>query len=364
LQLPTHIRGAILEEVVLYLLTLVGYRIVLPGENGTKLGHSGLEVQGRGEWHQIDALAAFDKTPAFMYPLRLMVEAKCYDYHRLVGIGVVRNSVGVQKDISENFFTHDNGTGQSSNSIQIPIYNYHTAIFSTSGYTKNAQRYALAHQIFLIQYQSVQILRPIIDAILNFTIDHFARNPENSPKRIQAIRSEIRSGLRMPLSEPEYDRSVFSEEGQAYLYERLISPLRDIKGSYFGVLQGRWPMHLVSLHELPAGPFEDVDEIRCKVYGFESDTWSFSPIGYREGEPGWFRLEFDLPEEIARLVGESRHDPVQVAHIKQEHFSYLDLSGKIGGIQRQIRFVLDTEWIRQYIDRMERRRQQGPSLPV
>ncbi len=66
------VRGVLLKELVLYLLCLVGYRIVKPGEEGTKLGHSGLEVRGRGEWHQIDVLAAFDKTPAFMYPLRLM----------------------------------------------------------------------------------------------------------------------------------------------------------------------------------------------------------------------------------------------------------------------------------------------------
>jgi hypothetical protein len=67
-------RGIIFEEIVLLLLERVGYRIVVAPEDGTKTGPSGLEVQGRGEWHQVDALAAFDHAPPFMYPLRLVLE--------------------------------------------------------------------------------------------------------------------------------------------------------------------------------------------------------------------------------------------------------------------------------------------------
>lgn len=73
-----EVRGLVLEEIVLYLLEKVGYRVITAGETGTRVGHSGLEVQGRGEWYQIDAIAAFYFTPSFMYHLRLMVEAKCY----------------------------------------------------------------------------------------------------------------------------------------------------------------------------------------------------------------------------------------------------------------------------------------------
>ena len=41
-----------------------------------------------------------------MYPLRLLVEAKCYQKKSQVEIGIVRNSVGVFKDIDENFFSY------------------------------------------------------------------------------------------------------------------------------------------------------------------------------------------------------------------------------------------------------------------
>jgi hypothetical protein len=146
-------RGAILEEIVLHLLIIVGYRIVSEHEEGVQLGSSGLEVQGRGDWHQIDGLAAWDRSPSFMYPLRLMVEAKCYAKERRIGIGIVRNAVGVLKDISENYFSKL----IDDNEIRMPRFNYLSAIFSTSQYTENAQRYAVAHQIFLIQYENVPI---------------------------------------------------------------------------------------------------------------------------------------------------------------------------------------------------------------
>lgn len=77
-----QIKGAIFEEAVLFLLEKVGYKTVRhPADsvdtsdlrNGT-----GLKVQGRGAWHQIDALAEQEQTPAFTFPLRLLLEAKCY----------------------------------------------------------------------------------------------------------------------------------------------------------------------------------------------------------------------------------------------------------------------------------------------
>ena len=102
----TQIRGLLLEEIVLYLLEKVGYRIINSGADGTRIGSVGLEVQGRGEWHQIDALAAFDYTPSFMYPLRLIVEAKCYNIRHPVQIEVASNSLGFLRDLTENYFIY------------------------------------------------------------------------------------------------------------------------------------------------------------------------------------------------------------------------------------------------------------------
>jgi len=353
------IRGVLLEELVLHLLGLVGYRVVKAGDEGTRSGHSGLEVCGRGEWHQIDALAAFDRTPAFMYPLRLVLEAKCYARRRPVGIEVARNAVGVLKDISENYFSFPS-TSAAGTEIQIPRFNYLSAIFSTSGYTSGAQRYAIAHQIFLIQYDRIGLLQPIVDGLLTLTADHLNTTMKQHAEALVSAR--LRREVRRLLEVGEYGQwpndSVFSEAGYQHIWNNVVEPLLQIRGSYFGMLQGKWPMHLLSKHALPAAAFADRDEVLCRVYGRESDTWSFSPINTKEGDAGWFRLEFDIPEEILEVVETTRRDAVALAVLKQQQFSFLDLAGRIGGIQRQVRLRLDEEWLEAYLQRIKKRRQQ------
>ena len=62
-------------------------------------GTAGLEVLGRGEHHQIDAIAEFTIRQPFVNPTRLLVEAMSKDAP--VGIEIVRNTVGVLEDASE-----------------------------------------------------------------------------------------------------------------------------------------------------------------------------------------------------------------------------------------------------------------------
>lgn len=350
------VRGVILEELVLYLLSLVGYRIVLAGEEGTRPGHSGLEVRGRGEWHQIDALAAFDRTPAFMYPLRLMVEAKCYARSRPVGIEVARNAVGVLKDISENYFTYSSSRAPGDE-VQAPRFNYHSAIFSTSGYTSGAQRYAIAHQVFLIQYQRIRLLEPIVDALLELENRHFSRHwfPRFTAHNSKALRAEVRAMLNPEFTVPSPNRRLLNDDGYRYLQDRVIGPLLAIEGSYFGMLQGKWPMHLLSRYPLPPAAFADRDEVACRVYGRQSDRWSFSPAYEDEGSPNWFCLEFDIPEQILEFVQSARGNPVELANVKQQQFSVLDVAGRIGGVQRQVRLRLDEDWLASYLERIRGR---------
>lgn len=349
-------RGIILEEIVLHLLSLVGYRVVSAGEEGTRAGHSGLEVQGRGEWHQIDALAAFDRTPAFMYPLRLMVEAKCYSPRYPVGIQVVRNAVGVIKDISENYFTYKPLVpGESA--VAAPRFNYHSAVFSASGYTSGAQKYAIAHQIFLIQYKRISLLVPVIDGLRKLAQAHLELTTDGTDEgeTSKRLRTVVREMIRLRGDAHWYTGCGFSRLGIEHLRIQVVMPLLQVAGSYFGMLQGKWPMHLLSRKPLPPDTFAEQDEVVCRVYGRESDRWSFSPTQYQEGDEQWFRLEFDIPEEILGLVQAARTDPQALAQVKQQQFSYLDLAGRIGGVYRQVRLRLDEEWLEAYLQRIRPR---------
>lgn len=355
-----QIRGVLLEEIVLHLLEKVGYRIVNSREDGTRDGNAGLEVQGRGEWHQVDALAAFDYTPSFMYPLRIIVEAKCYNNNR-VDIGVVRNSLGVLRDITENYFTHHLNNNEE---VQIQRFNYHSAIFSSSGYTKAAQRYAIAHQIFLIQYHRVPIIRPIIDILLEMDVQHFRNvrrtrrresvnfDPEYPLKRLRETFRRVLKNANENYIDKELLNVYFTEEGMTLINEGILSQMSRIKGSYYGMLQGKYPIHLLSYTELPSAPFMNSDEILCKIYHENENTWSFVPIDYNEGNPNFFELQFDLPEEITILMEGIWGDLRAVAGLKRDMFSFINISGKIGGVRRQVRLKLDQEWLDDFIERV------------
>lgn len=339
----SQIRGAILEEIVLFLLEKVGYRIVRSGEDGTRGGHAGLEVCGRGEWHQIDSLAAYDSTPAFMYPLRLLVEAKCYARTRTVGIEVARNSLGVVTDISQNYFSLNSPT---NGDLQVQRFNYHGAIFSTSGFTANAVRFAIAHQIFPIQYKDVPLMEPIADLILSIHEGHIYVTGGEKVK-IARIREKVRDVIRAPEVRNNF---VFSEEGFR-IVQQIRDQLNNIGGSYFGMLQGRWPLHLLSEEPLPPQAFQS-DVISCRVTVRRDGLCTFSPSEFSHQAAEWFQLQFSLPAEIVKLLSEHDWNPLNVAEMKQEHFSNVSLSGIIGGIRRQIRLELDGDLLDAYLEQL------------
>ncbi len=266
-----QVRGALLEEAVLYLLKNVGYEPInasmLPA-TGLRNGHSGLEAQGRGAWHQLDALSSWTHSPPFMYPLRLIVEAKCYRQGKPVEIEVVRNSIGVLKDVSENYFS----MLQDGTVVQGPRFNYVAAIFSTSGFTRGAVQYAVAHQIFLIQYTKIPAIAPLIEAIANFSQEHIL---ELSKKTISQARDCLRRALNGPGMEGEMKN--LTPEGMRHIERAIRVTTERIQGSYFGMLQGRWPMHLLRRQPLPPEAFVH-DTVRCAVRGNVHGEWKFVPL--------------------------------------------------------------------------------------
>lgn len=147
-----------------------------------------------------------------------------------------------------------------------------------------------------------------------------------------------------------YPPPEITERGQELLRGPIAEACRAIRGSYFGMLQGQWPLHL--LRRLPLSPEAfATDVVSCRVHGNQMGEWKFVPIQAEPGQPAWFELEFSLPTFIAELVQDNWRDPVAVADLKQQHFSFIDLTGVIGGIRRSVRLQLDRDWIKDYIRR-------------
>lgn len=343
----TQIRGALLEEAVLFLLSRVGYRIVhYPADSidpsDIKDGHSGLELEGRGTWHQIDAIAEQYYTPAFMYPLRLLVEAKFYT-HSPVGLNVVRNSVGVLKDISENCFSKHRFRG----ALSTVRFNYQSAVFGVSGFTKPAVEYAIAHQIFLIEYKNVPVIQPLVDAIRDFDEACLTTQGKNS---ISDVRKILREALNIGAYTADLHRFL-TLRGVEVINQRVRRAVLNIRGSYFGMLQGRWPMHLLTPQPLPEDAFTS-DVVKCRLFGERNWHWCFTPVDVDQNDPRWFELQFFLPVELAKIVGQNWGDSRMVANDKENYFSFITITGKIGDTWRSVRLELDQNWLRQYIERL------------
>jgi hypothetical protein len=153
-------RGYLLEIVLSRLIEINGYDVIRVADgNEIVTKANGLNLRGRGGFHQFDTLGKFRTTPPFVYPLRLFVEAKFYSKTK-VGIDRVRMGVGILEDVNTNYSTVE----MNDEELAVEKYQYHYAIFSTSGFTEAAQRFAIAHKIHLIDLSGDEY-RCIIDFI-------------------------------------------------------------------------------------------------------------------------------------------------------------------------------------------------------
>lgn len=144
---PT-LAGYVLEEVLARLLRENGYTLLVresQDRDALRDGKHGLLVRGRGTDHQADALGELLIPSPFSLPVRLFAEAKFRNDP--VGISDIRNALGVLNDVNEHY--------SSENMHDFPMrrYQYRYALFSISGFTPDAQKYALAHQISLVDLQ-------------------------------------------------------------------------------------------------------------------------------------------------------------------------------------------------------------------
>ncbi|WP_083391104.1 restriction endonuclease [Parafrankia soli] len=185
-----QLRGYVLEEVLARLLHDSGYRLLVSetqDPEALKRGAHGLLVRGRGTDHQADVLGELTLPAPFSLPLRLFVEAK---YRTMkTGLGDVRNAHGVIHDVNEHHSTASAG----SRAIPMRRYHYRYVLFSTSGFTRPAQQFALAQQISLVDLSSSGFSR------LLGAVDHtahelynLARNSLVSPLPLGQIRTALR----------------------------------------------------------------------------------------------------------------------------------------------------------------------------
>lgn len=150
--------------------------------------------------------------------------------------------------------------------------------------------------------------------------------------------TRIREGFRLLLERAEVAdaRGIFSDGGMARVRDRLLPAVRELRGSYYGMIEGMYPLHLISRREIPIPLIRERGVIQCEIrVSDDEQTWAFEPSGIPVDSPDFFRLEFTIPEFIADMLsaraGERREREevprrLRIANVKREYMRFIDVS--------------------------------------
>jgi hypothetical protein len=303
-------------------------------------------VRGRGEWHQIDALGRWKYSIPFVYPIRLLCEAKCWN--QSVGLPVVRNFVGAIKDISENYFVEDN-----QDIDKRMLSKRHTdcgAIFSVSGFTNKAQRYAYAQNIFLVSYEN------------NPIIDEFKRSVEDVAQFIRLTRRANKKEFSRWF-EDAWTRNYmgnsdryFTDRGE---FENSLKTLRDrferVSTSVVGIATSVYPIHLLSSHKIPYDLFRQTDEVYFRTTYRRTERGGHYFEIFPSDLPN-ITFSFTVPEVILSKYRDS------MSRFKMDFLEWIDVPVTLGSIRRLLRFKLDKEWLRSVDEHNRGQRESNPQI--
>ena len=146
--------------------------------------------------------------------------------------------------------------------------------------------------------------------------------------------------------------------------ENLLPALGELRGSYYGMIQGIYPVHLISEKQIPPNLILERGAIPCEIrVSRDNQTWAFEPSGIQPQSEDFFHLEFSLPEAIAEILisrvreaGDRVPEWLQVANLKRDFLRYIDLTTLIGERMVGFRLLLDNEWLDQYVENRQNAR--------
>ncbi len=309
-------QGYILEEILAYLIRNSGYRLLVDrSQDPRELDNrgNGLVVNGRGAVHQVDVLGQLEWVPAFTFPLRLFVEAKFRSDK--MGIGFVRNAVGLLLDINENY------SQIRERKLLLQKYQYVYALFSTSGFTKPAQDMALAHQISIIDL-SGEDYRKLTTSIAHAATLILSDETDLPANVVLKVRYALRSALHTQPAGVQ-----FGNEINTSVLQQLSGAIQSAKeyGELF-IAMANGPYMLLLYSQNPESFLTYCTEHPTHKVAIHwpraQAPWEISPAHDSEA----YKLSFNLPPRLSDWVFETNREATKEAKaraldLKQEFFS-------------------------------------------
>jgi hypothetical protein len=375
------LKGYLLEEIVASLISNAGYRLLTDPQDDPHdlaLMGNGLQVRGRGGFHQADVLGELSWAPAFGNPIRLFIEAKWRGEGRAkVGIPEVRHAVGILQDVNQNLVTvktrsdeivpGPNSDDDVTNSGRGFCYTYRYALCSASGFTPGAQAYALAHQIALLDlsHDDYDEIRETINVVGDNVQDYIERVDHDVRGDPQITRNRLVRKIRATLRRELWGLPFDGYDDQfLWMLEPLINATRNIGELFVGVSATGFVILLKADH-----PDRMIDHMRAP-------TDPSTNIHYRKRSDGSFRwqitvsseiaaqcrLSFVLPDAMLRALDEKREGSRRVAalNLKEQHFSRITVYRMTDTKSMICSLKLDGHWLAEARQELERRTSRRP----
>lgn len=308
-------RGLLFEEIVLELLCRAGFRRLTRYDKSIRDdGGNGLKVLGRGAWHQADSIVEFPFTPAFTFPLRLIAEAKAYT--EKIGLDVVRNAVGVVKDVLEVWDRADASDAAAHK------FTYAYTVFSLSDFTDPATDYAFVQGIGLVSLKG----HPWAKLSKAIKRTNFAGLKGATP---MLVREEIREAL-----------SNYGDNGKIKGFLDVKEAMAEIPFLLVGMLRGGLPLILVPAKDLRLEDLRDPIRVRIRQ---QRGNW------FIESSDRLPLFRFSMPERLLRNYSDK--EKLQRYRMKSEHFDEINVMFYAAGPgtsrrgPRAVRLIIDEEWL-------------------
>jgi hypothetical protein len=304
-------------------------------------GQRGVEIRGRGTWHQIDAPACYAQRVPFMFPLRLLVEAKAHG--KPIEKRYIRQFIGVVSDISQNYVVDP-----SKPHLATQRYTDVGAFFSVSGFQREATRLAYAHGIKTVSYGNSPQLERFFRTC-SVIADHADWPNDTTVRRAggrEAFMEQLISEITTAESELRIEDPMVAESLRSLTLPR---------SSVIATTASDSLLVLTSEDDFPDELFFETDTRTCRV-SYNDETQGSRPTIWLTIDGAERRqFYFDIPAGLENAIATG----ADILDEKKRTFTSLQLFRRINGLIRLLNLNIDTEWL----DQLRRDRIQGAQRP-
>lgn len=332
-----QLKGYLFEIIILELLNINGF-VTIKTENEseenvreTRAGF--IEFKGRGCWHQIDCPCDYNKFVPFLYPIRILGEVKFYATP--VQKNLIREYIGVLKDIQENYFVFGNMRDINLYPRKLNVGAY----FAANGFNEEAEKLAYAHGIKTISYQNNYLIDRIKNSIQELENNYLSIKCMNTGIW-KAFKTDFISAIRNN-GNGQFSR-LYLADGSQHVLEEISENLTAIKSSFMATSSTGVFIHFVGEHHFPSELFRESDYALCRVY-YDYDNFHnkyfWLEISNDDQERKYYFTPPESLNEAAVYGGEI------VLNEKERIFKVLNVSINMDGINRNLILHIDQDWL-------------------